>query len=659
MSATLISRRQPATKTTARTRLFEAVARLGAAWAARAPVVLFLDDLQWADAASLDLLQYALRRWAEEAARVLVVLTLRAEVQPDQPALDAWLTAVRRDLPLTTLILHPLTQEDTLRWVKALTQARSRPAGAAAPGGRESRDSILDEFGTWLFAQTGGQPFYIAETLKALLEQGALALDVASEQGGVIRFRPGTGDPADWHRLVPAGVRDLVRSQLDRLSPPARALLTGGAVLGHDFSFEQLCFVADLPEHEALTALDLVLHSGMWREVAGPGTYTFAFAHDMIQDIVYAEAGELRRRIFHQRALAALQASVARPAELARHALAAGLPVPAFRFSLQAGDAAIQVFAVRDAIGYYEQAHTLAGPPPSATLVRAGIAAAEVDRLLTALGRAYEFLNEWAAAEAIYSELLALARDLQAREAECLALNRLAAVAYQGRFDLQRAGGLLQQALVIAEQGVAPALRVETDWNLAQLNFYIWHLEDARAFASRARPLAIELGQRELAARCLNTIAFSEMMLGYDWRQVAKVAAEARARFAELGNRALEADALSMIAIIHVQGGLFAAGIAAAQAGVALARAAENPWGQANCSWSLVRALLERGDFSAALTVGHAGLAAARAAQHPPSLVFNLAVLGRLYSTLGDPAAALAAHLEAWQIAMALPPTPS
>src|SRR4029079_4854868 len=138
--------------------------------------------------------------------------------------------------------------------------ARSRPAGAAAPGGRESSDFILDEFGTWLFAQTGGQPFDIAETLKALLEQVAPALDVASEQGGVIRFRPGTGDPADWHRLIPAGGRDLVRSQLDRLSPPARALLTGGAVLGHDFSFEQLCFVADLPEHEALTALDLVLH---------------------------------------------------------------------------------------------------------------------------------------------------------------------------------------------------------------------------------------------------------------------------------------------------------------------------------------------------------------------------------------------------------------
>ncbi|HET7076172.1 MAG TPA: hypothetical protein VFM49_01865, partial [Chloroflexia bacterium] len=159
---------------------------------------------------------------------------------------------------------------------------------------------------------------------------------------------------------------------------------------------------------------------------------------------------------------------------------------------------------------------------------------------------------------------------------------------------------------------------------------YVWHLADALVCAERAGLLAEELGQPELVARCRNTSAFSKMMLGHDWRRVVEEAAQARALFATLGNRAMEADALSMIAIMNVQGGRFAAGITAAQEGVQIAQAAENAWGQANCAWPLARALYERGEFPAALAAGRAGVAAARAAGHPPSLVFNLAVLGRI-----------------------------
>ena len=112
----------------ARTRLFEAIARLGQALAQRAPLVLFLDDAQWADLGSLDLLQYAARRWAESGTPVLLLLTMRAEALAEGPALGDWLTGLRRGVPLTEIDLGPLAYEDTLRLVQEFG-ARGGTAG--------------------------------------------------------------------------------------------------------------------------------------------------------------------------------------------------------------------------------------------------------------------------------------------------------------------------------------------------------------------------------------------------------------------------------------------------------------------------------------------------------------------------------------------------
>src|SRR5260221_8099286 len=106
-------------KSVARNRLFEAVARLGQALAARTMLVLFIDDVQWADATSLDVLHYLARRFAKSETPALLLLTLRMGERAMRPALTEWRTDMERAVPLTHLQLGPLTAEDILHLLKA------------------------------------------------------------------------------------------------------------------------------------------------------------------------------------------------------------------------------------------------------------------------------------------------------------------------------------------------------------------------------------------------------------------------------------------------------------------------------------------------------------------------------------------------------------
>jgi len=413
-------------KPVARNRLFEAVARLGQALAARAPLVLFIDDAQWADAASLDVLHYLARRLAESESPALLLLTLRAGEREMPPGLAEWRSSLQRAVPLTRLQLGPLTAEDILRLLQTL-------GGAAGKDGR--RAAGLERFGRWLFAETEGQPFYLMETLKVLLERGVLASHPNEDGEWTIDFTAAMEHETVVPGFFPPSVREVIVARLYRLPPNAFALLVAGAALGQRITFELLCQVADLAERDGLAALDEVLHSGLLLEAerqGGPMTERcYVFAHAKIRTVVYAEAGEARRSIFHRRALEAVQAAGAPAAELAYHALAAGVAEPAFHWSLAAGDEAMQVVAVSGAIYFYEQARHLMAERLHGLHLGAILPAPEIEHLYTHLGRAYELNAEWEKARGIYTSMLAYAQEARQQVMESAALNRLATLAAQ------------------------------------------------------------------------------------------------------------------------------------------------------------------------------------------------------------------------------------
>jgi DNA-binding SARP family transcriptional activator len=301
----------------ASSRLFEALARLSQALASQAPLLMFADGMQWADAATLDVFQYLARYWREHKTPALLLLSRRTETREMEPEMSDWLASLSSTISLTRLELGPLSAQDTRQIVRELADtegvqpslpgehARFQPS--AQPVQTPGRRLCPERFAAWLFAETRGQPFYLNALLQMLLERGDMVPRLITGSGWVFEPQPSILEANAPDGLLPRDVRELIQRRLARLSSPARTLLAAGAVLEHDFAFEELCQVAQLAPHEGLAALDESLQSLLLQESSNRredrrGVY-YHFADDKIRDVVYAGAGDARRRVFHGRAL--------------------------------------------------------------------------------------------------------------------------------------------------------------------------------------------------------------------------------------------------------------------------------------------------------------------------------------------------------------------
>ncbi len=369
------------------TQLFESLVHLTLALAERSPLVLFVDDLHWADTATLDWMVYAIRRWRESGARIMLLVGLRSEsLRPPShlqlPSLITWLAHMERETEAVHLELGSLGEQETVGMMLSIL---------APPA---------DDFAQWIYHETRGQPFYLMETLKDLLERRAL--HPTRRSGGQWVFEVDAEHDLGKAVRVPSTVRAVILARLNRLSPNAFALLAAGAVLELRLTFERMCAIANVAQDVGLPALDELVSGRLLLEVAQAGAASaFTFAHNMIRDVVYTEAGDARRRLFHQRALDTLEAAGEAAAVLAHHALAAGLGKAAFQYSLAAGQEALRLSAVSEAIAHFEKARQLA----QEGLFTNGEAGTYIRDLYSQLGRAYEMNGDHDQALAIHNEL--------------------------------------------------------------------------------------------------------------------------------------------------------------------------------------------------------------------------------------------------------------
>ena len=309
-------------------RLLRAVGGFLVAIARDAPVAILIDDLHWADLASLDLLEHLARH--TRIARVLLVATYR----------DA---EVRRPHRLSTIASAALEREQLVERIplNRLDLTETRRLAAAETGGQEFADAVTAS----LHRVTEGNPFFIHEVVRVLMERGAGA---AGDDGAAGRMDP-------ERVAVPRTVRDAIAERVARLSPAAQTVLHEASVLGQTFRLDELAAIGRYAEAEVESALEEAMTLGLVQE---EGLDDYSFDHALTQESLYAELTSRRRRRLHLAAGEALERLPpakrdARAADLAWHFLQGNDSLRALTYSLQSGDQTEAVFAHGEAEQHY------------------------------------------------------------------------------------------------------------------------------------------------------------------------------------------------------------------------------------------------------------------------------------------------------------------
>ncbi len=449
------------------------------------PGVLFLDDLEWADEATLDLLTYFVRR--SRGQPVLILATWRGENIGSGHRLRKLLAETERSGRGAVLILSRLTKEAVGELVRAALPGASNPAGITPAGFIPTAD-----FSQRLYLETEGLPFFITEYLATLRNE----ITPGDPLGGATTWN---GEEA-WP--VPHGVRDLLRSRLEPIGETGIQLLQAAAVIGRSFDFDTLHEVSGRTDVETIITLENLMGCGLIREsLPGNGggsqdslrSLTYDFSHEKLRSFVYNETSLARRRLLHVRTAEALVSHARGRYELpslagsiASHYKQGGRAREGAEYYRLAGETARSLYANAEALAHFQSALALGYPDAPGlnediggmyTLLgdySAAIASYETAmaqntqeqrttaRLAHKLGSIYHRLGEWEQAESYYRASADAMRPDDIPGGEAGACARLYAdwslTAHQ-RNQPDRACEMAERALELAEEaGDLPAL---------------------------------------------------------------------------------------------------------------------------------------------------------------------------------------------------------
>lgn len=319
-----------------RLRLFDNFARFLSALASEQGLLLYVDDLHWADQGTLSLLHYLLRRFRDE--KVLILGAYR-EVELDRAhALAAALVDWNRERLLTRIQLGRLTIEETAQMLAAMFE----------------QESVSEEFYSAIYKETEGNPFFIEEVVKSLIEDGQIYREEGRWQRKEIQ-----------ELAIPQSVKEAIGRRLDIISPDSVEVLRTAAGLGKVFEFSELSAAStgEPPtqgdESVLLDALEEALSAQLIRVETSE---SFSFTHDKIREVLYEELNPIRSRRLHKRLASGLEklysdeSKNAHVEDLAYHFLRSGDLEKGMQYSLKAAQNAVALYAFDEALGYYENA---------------------------------------------------------------------------------------------------------------------------------------------------------------------------------------------------------------------------------------------------------------------------------------------------------------
>jgi eukaryotic-like serine/threonine-protein kinase len=308
-------------------RLFDAYCAFIRAGAERAPLLIVLDDLHWADKPSLLLLQHFAREFSH--VRALVVCTYRdTDLSRTHPLSEA-LATLNREAGFLRIPLRGLSRQEVEAYIRA-----------AANVGPPAR--VVDR----IFEETEGNPFFLSEVVNLLTQEGTLMSESVTDIA------------------VPDGVREALGRRLDRISKDANELLQVCAVAGREFTYDTLTLLDERSEDEVLRLIEEAVEARVIEEMEQPGRYRFT--HALMQETLLDELTTTRRVRLHGQVGEALEKRWGDRApdyasRLATHFLEAATLAPRFAdkalsYTVLAAEAAERQSAWDNAAAYYGRA---------------------------------------------------------------------------------------------------------------------------------------------------------------------------------------------------------------------------------------------------------------------------------------------------------------
>jgi tetratricopeptide (TPR) repeat protein/predicted Ser/Thr protein kinase len=448
-----------------RLRLYDAVADFFVHLSQRAPIIILLDDVHWADAATLQLMRHLARRLHGE--RILLIATYRdVELDRQHPLADL-LREMNRERLYQRVLLRRLNADGVRAMIGAMFGV----------------EQVSEEFGALIYRETEGNPFFVEEVLKHLIESGA-----------IYRENGGWGRKKIAEIEVPQSVKEVIGRRLEQVSEPCRQTLTIAAVIGKRFDFDVLVQTADAGEDQVLDSVEEAMRSQLLGEEKVGGAVMYDFAHALIRETLYESLSLRRRMRLHQRVGEALESVYAKNTDAVIEDLAfhfARSPQAevekAVGYALRAAEKAQRVHAHEEAVKFYTEALDL--------LREAGRRDDAAD-ILERLGEpTYLATGDPRKAVAILAEPLAhfesAGERLRAAEIR-LKMGRILQLSDQFAEAIPH----LRGALEAFEQEGAPQDVTRVLVELARAENFSGAVKDAEIHSRRARELAIANGMR-------------------------------------------------------------------------------------------------------------------------------------------------------------------